>query len=479
VTESWTTAESEVSTPTHVWQGAVKRVAKRGCGRPNPEAKQRLFEQHTGELRGWITVNLPTLDVYTTLPQLLNALPDLEIKSEAAFLAACKKWLRVRQCEKFFKAEKDSIATFLADNLFVEDWQTEVNAALQHLVENFHLFGGKSRGDFWVWAARRLRRLPALMNHATLRDYIALGIEDFDDAKPDLSDFKFTEHEMPFGKEFHIQLEGGHVWRIRDLKQAKALWPVRVMTINGTPYLVKVVRGHTVFVHRLFFRIEIGDVVRAYDGDYLNMSLYPFSRHEEAYWGDWKDPKKKNELKGKLKLTRAADTKPIYTKLTQQWVRNLHVAHDVQSNASAQERQEKFEETCMFQPLEFEDVETGEKKRVDFGGMPSGYLNPVSTADVVRPVKQDTQGAWEKLDSADERESAGVQYDMNVSAIRDYNRDADQAKYRAKDGDVAGEEPQSRESRRVHYEPPRRTIVEDVAVLEAEIEKSEIAEPEK
>ena len=123
--------------------------------------------------------------------------------------------------------------------------------------EHFHLFGGKTRGDFVLWAARRLRRLPALLNHATLRDYVAMGIEDFDDAKPDLSDFKFTTHEMPFGTEYHIPLEGGHVWRIRDLKQAKALWPVRVMMVSGTPYLTKSVRGHTVFVHRLFFRIEI------------------------------------------------------------------------------------------------------------------------------------------------------------------------------------------------------------------------------
>jgi hypothetical protein len=459
VNEQWTTA-SEVSTPTHVWQGEVKRVTKRE--RPNPEAKVRLFEQHTVELRGWITANLPTLDVYTTLPQLLNALPDLEIKSEVNFLAVCKKWLRVRQCEKFFKAEKDGIAEFLADNLCVEDWQAEVRDALQHLVENFHLFGGKTRGDFWVWAARRLRRLPALMNHATLRDYILLGIEDFDDAKPDLSDFKFTTHEMPFGKEYHIQLEGGHVWRIRDLKQAKALWPVRVMTVNGTAYLTKVVRGHTVFVHRLFFRIEIGDVVRAFDGDYLNMSVYPFSRHVECYWGDWKDPQKKNESKDKLKLIRAEGTKTIYTELRQQWVPNLHVAHDVQSNASAQDRQTKFEETCMFQPLEVEN-EDGESQTLDFGGTPTGYGNPVSTADVVRPVKQDTP-AREKLDRADERESEGVRHDMTVSAIRDYNRDADQAQ----DGDVAGLKEQVRQP-----EPDRLTLVDDVAAVEAEIEESE------
>jgi hypothetical protein len=303
-----------------------------------------------------------------------------------------------------------------------------------------------------------LRRLPALMNHATLRDYVALGIEDFDDTKPDLSDFKFTTHEMPFGTEFHIQLEGGHIWRIRDLKEAKALWPVRVMKVNGTPYLTKSVRGHTIFVHRLFFRIEIDDVVRAYDGDYLNYSLYPFSRHEEAYWGDWKDPQKKNELKGKLKLAQAEGTKPIYTKLTQQWVRNLYVAHDAQSNASAQERQENFEQTHMLQFLESEDADDGYKKLVDFGGTSSGYLNPVATGDVVRPVKQNTH-AWEKLDGRDKFESEGVQYDMKVAAIRDYNRDAE----RAQDGDAAGEEPESR-----HGETPRPTLVDDVSALESE-----------
>jgi len=422
-----------------------------------PADKEQLFSQHVLELQAWATANLPTLDGSYEVAALAVALSEIEIKNENAFVAACKKYLRVRQAEKFFKAEKDGIAMFLADNLFVEDWQTEVNAALQHLVENFHMFGGKSRGDFVLWAARRLRRLPALRNHATLRDYVSMSIYDFDDAKPDLSDFKFTEHEMPFGVEYHIALEGGHVWRILNLKQARGLWPVRVMKVNGTPYLVKTVHGHTVFVHRLFFKIEIDDVVRAYDGDYLNMSLYPFSRHEEAYWGDWKDPQKKNELKGKLKLTRAEGTKTIYTKLTQQWVRNLHVAHDVQSNAPAQERQEKFEDTCMLQPLEFVNEE-GDKERVDFGGTSSGYLNPVATTDVVRPlVANKNSPAWQKLDGRDKFESEGVQYDMNVSAIRDRNRDTEQAQ----DGDEAGEDCQ--------HETTRPTLVDDVAAVESEM----------
>ena len=430
----------------------------------SPTDKDSLFSQHVLELQAWTTTNLPTLDGSYEVAALAVALSEIEIKNENAFVAACKKYLRVRQAAKFFRVEKNGIAEFLVDNLFVEDWRTEVNAALQHLVENFHMFGGKTRGDFVLWAARRLRRLPALMNHATLRDYIELGIEDFDDAKPDLSEFKFTTHEMPFGKEFHIQLEGGHVWRIRDLKHAKALWPVRVMTVNGTPYLTKMARGHTIFVHRLFFRIEVGDVVRAYDGDYLNMSLYPFSRHEEAYWGDWKDPKKKNELKGKLKLIRAEGTKTIYTKLTQQWIPNLHVAHDT-NTASAQDRQKEFEEKVL-QTIEVEN-EDGESQTVDFGGTSSGYGNPVTTADVVRPlVSGKNSPAWETLDGRDKFESEGVQYDMKVAAIRDYNRDADHAKYRAKDGDTAGEEPESRENR--HGERPRSTLVDDVAALESE-----------
>jgi hypothetical protein len=422
-----------------------------------PAEKETLFGLHAFELQRWVSSALPTLDATNTVAQLLTVLPDLEIKNENAFVAACKKRLRVPQAQKFFKAEKDGIAMFLADNLFVEDWRTEVNAALQHLVEHFHLFGGKTRGDFVLWAARRLRRLPALMNHATLRDYVALGIEDFDDTKPDLSDFTYTEHLMPFGKEYHIPLEGGHVWRIRDLKHAKALWPVRVMTVNGTPYLTKMARGHTIFVHRLFFRIEVGDVVRAYDGDYLNMSLYPFSRHEEAYWGDWKDPKKKNELKGKLKLIRAEGTKTIYTKLTQQWIPNLHVAHDT-NTASAQDRQKEFEEKVL-QTIEVEN-EDGESQTVDFGGTSSGYGNPVTTADVVRPlVSGKNSPAWETLDGGDKFESEGVQYDMKVTAIRDYNRDADHAQ----DGDAAGEEPESR-----HGETPRPTLVDDVSALESE-----------
>jgi hypothetical protein len=119
----------------------------------------------------------------------------------------------------------------------------------------------------------------------------------------------------------------------------------------------------------------------------------------------------------------------------------------------------------MLQFLESEDADDGYKKLVDFGGTSSGYLNPVATGDVVRPVKQNTH-AWETLDGGDKFESEGVQYDMKVAAIRDYNRDADHAKYRAKDGDTAGEEPESRENR--HGERPRPTLVDDVAALESE-----------
>ena len=69
--------------------------------------------------------------------------------------------------------------------------------------------------------------------------------------------------------------------------------------------------------------------------------------------------------------------------------------------------------------------------------MATGYANPVSTADAVRPlVANKNSPVWEKLDRADKFESAGVQHDMAVSTIRDTNRDADQAR----DGDVAGEE---------------------------------------
>jgi hypothetical protein len=421
--------------------------------------KDLLFSQHALELRSWTTNNLPTLDAVHEVAALSVALPEIEIKKEAAFVAACKKWLRVRQCEKFFRAEKGGIVEFLAESLLIEDWQTETNAALQQLSDNFHFFGGKTRGDFLLWAAKRLNNLPALKKHATLRDYIAMGIDDFDDTKPDMSDFKFTEHAMPFGKEYHVQLEGGHVWRVRDLRDARALWPVHVRTVKGTPYLVKLVQGHTIYVHRLFFRIEIDDVVRAFDGDYLNMSLYPFSRHTEVYWGDWATPEKTH----KSKLIRAEGTKPILTSLKQEWVPNLHISHDT-NNASAQDRQTKFEKTRMLQPLELED-DDGEKKQVNFGGMSTGYASPVSTSDVVRPiVANKNTPAWVKLDREDKFESEGVQYDMAVATIRDRNREADHAQ----DGDVAGLKEQVRPPA-----PDRASLVEDVAAMEAEIAESE------
>jgi hypothetical protein len=432
--------------------------------------KESLFSQHALELQAWVANNLPTLDNVHEIAALSSALPEVEIKDQRAFVGACKKWLRVQQCQQFFKKEKDGIAEFLAENLFVEDWQTESNVALQHLVEHFHLFGGKSRGEFLLWAAQRLRRLPALRNHATLRDFINMGIDDFDNEKPDLPDFKFTTHEMPFGKEYHIPLEDGHVWRVRDLKSAKALWPVHIRKVDGKPYIVKVVQGHTIYVHRLFFKVGIGDTVCAFDDDYTNFSLYPFSRHTEVFWGDWKNPEKTHASK----LIRAEGTKPILTELRQEWVPNLYVAHDTARNVSAQDRQDVFEQKNMLQPLEFEDADDGTKKQVDFGGTSSGYLNPVSTSDVVRPLvaNKDTP-AWQKLDREDKRESEGVQHDMTASAIRDYNRDADQAKYRSKDGDVAGEESQSRESRRNQYEPTRSTLVEDVEAVEEEMVKAE------
>jgi hypothetical protein len=431
--------------------------------------KENLYSQHVFDLQRWTASALPTLDSAREVAQLLNALPDLEIKSEAAFVPSCKKWLRVRQCEKFFKAEKNEIAMFLADNLFIEDWQAESNAALQHLVEHFHLFGGKTRGAFVLWVAKRLRNWPAMKNGATLRDYIAMGIDDFDDATRDLSDLKFTEHEMPFGKEYHIPLADGHVWRVRDLKHAKGLWPVHIKEVNGTAYVVKVVRRQEIFVHRLLFRIGIGEVVKAFDGDFTNFSLYPYSCHTEVFWGDWPKPRKYSEekpdnrkTKKELKLVRAPGTKAIYTKLEQKWVSNLYVAHDTQANLSAQDRQDVFEQKKMLQPLEIEG-EDGEKERVDFGGMSSGYLNPVATADVVRPVVANKNSpAWEKLDRADERESEGVQRDMSVAAIRDRNREMDHAQ----DGDVAGLKVRQ-------PEPDRPTLVEDVEAVEEEMVKAE------
>jgi hypothetical protein len=89
--------------------------------------------------------------------------------------------------------------------------------------------------------------------------------------------------------------------------------------------------------------------------------------------------------------------------------------------------------------------------------MSSGYLNPVATDDVVRTLAANKNSpAWLKLDGRDKFESEGVQYDMNVSAIRDRNRDA----ARAQDGDEAGEDCQ--------HETTRPTLVDDVAALESE-----------
>jgi hypothetical protein len=376
--------------------------------------KEILFSKNCFELSNWVTTHTPTLDPLV-IGRLLTALPDIDIENEKAFVSACKAYFRIRQAEYFFQQDKSGLEDFLVSNLAVEDWQTAVPIALQHLIKNFHRFQGKTRGEFLVWASKRLLRLSTLKHCATLRDYLNIRIEDFEKILTNDSAFTYTEHSMPFGKEYHIPLEtedGEVIWRVLDLDWAKSLLPVAVKKIKGKNYIVKVVQGHTIFVHRLLFRIGIYDVICAHDDDYLNFSLYPFSQHVEAYWGDWQNPKKT----AKSKLIRAQGTKPIYTMLKQEWVKNLYIAHDTQANPAARDEQAKFEKTCMLQPIEVMD-DDGSRKNLEFGGWSDGY---VSTADISREVRsgKNSPANREHLDKEDRREASAVQKEMRPELER-------------------------------------------------------------
>jgi len=399
-----------------------------------------LFSSHVFEIQEWTSSALPTLATATAIPQLLMALPSIAIKDASTFVDACQRWLRLKQCRELFEKEQEGLRDFLINNLVVEDWESAVPKALQHLTENVHRFGGKTRGDFLVWAAKRLRRLPELRHYATLRDYLSIGIDDFESksAKDALADFTFTAHDTVFGMEYHIPIateSGPVIWRVLDLDWAKSIWPVVVQrTSSGKPYLAKIVRGHTVLVHRLLFKLNPHDVVVSHDGDYTNFSMYPYSQKVEAFWGDWEKPSEKS----KSALIPAKGMKPMHTEIRQAWLPNLYLAHDRWgvSNSLADDRQETFEETRMFQPLQVEDED--EKKALEFGGMPSGYAAPVATQDVVRATLagKNTPVTWKKLDREDQFESTGVQKEMASATIRDINREIDQAQ----SGDEAGEE---------------------------------------
>lgn len=228
---------------------------------------------------------------------------------------------RIAQCWEFYNAEKRGLAAFLLNNLLVEDWQKAVPAALEHLTKNFHRFGGRTRGDFLLWAAKRLRNLPELRHYTTLRDFLIVGIDDFQvKAQADLSDFTYTRHDAVFGAEFQVPVpykDGPVIWRLHDLDFARSLWPVVVRkTTAGKFYFAKIVQGHEIAVHRLLFRLDPHDVVLAHDGDYTNMSMYPWSQKVEVFWGDWEKPYKKS----KSKLIPAKGMRPMHTELRQSWV---------------------------------------------------------------------------------------------------------------------------------------------------------------
>lgn len=393
---------------------------------------------------------------------------EVGVQSLQADKAALRE-ARIKQCWEFYNAEKRGLTEFLLNNLLVEDYRKAVPAALEHLTKNFHRFGGRTRGEFLAWAAKRLRNLPELKHYATLRDFLMVGIEDFEKtSKADLDSFTYTRHDAPFGPEYQVPIptkDGPVIWRLRDLDFARGLWPVVVKkTTSGKLYIAKVIQNHVVPVHRLFFRLDPHDVVRSHDGDYTNMSMHPLSQQVSVFMGDWEKP----DEKSKSKLVPAKGTKILHTELRQSWVPNLYIAHDRWGapNTQADERQEKFEGTRMSQPIEAQ-TEDGDKVMLEFGGWSEGT---VSCQDVVRATLEgkNTPATWRKLDREDKRESAGVQHDMTVATIRDTNRDKD----RAMDGDVAGLLEQARLPA-----PDRPSLVEDVEVLEAEMEKALEREP--
>jgi len=411
--------------------------------------KEVLYSQNCFKLGAWAASNLPTLDTASTL-QLLTALPAIEVKNEAAFVTICKAWLRIQQCLGFYQQVRDDLIEFLWNNLLLEDTNAEIGAVLADLTKHFHRFGGRTRGDFVLWAYRRLQRHPDLRKYASIRDFINIEIDDFREAtvseadeEERLRDFTYTIHGEEGHLEYHIpigQKENGDpvIWKVNTLDYAKGLWPVHAAKRSSGKYFVaKTVNGrHSVAVHRLKFNIGLRDAVKAYDDDFCNFCQILCVTTQQIFLGDWANKNHEKAKDGGLfKPAEGTAPGPVRV-LGEEWIDNLHISHDRwgRPNPLADERQEKFENTQMRQ---FIKVGQDGDKTLEFGGWQKGS-GPVTADDIVRATLpgRNISATWAKLSKVDIAEGNAVKQEMAVTTIRDRNREFSGAR----DGDEAGEE---------------------------------------
>jgi hypothetical protein len=364
------------------------------------ETKEALFSQHGFELQGWVTSNLPTLDTATAIARLLKSLPDIPIKSEAAFITTCKAWLRIQQCLGFWKEVLDDVVEFIADNLPLDG----MDSALEDLKNNFHRFGGRSKGQFILWAHKRLKRRPGYLDLCRIN----VSIADFDDDQESDPKFEYTRSGDIFLVNLGEDENGPILWRVPTLKLARSLWPVRAKKLpTGKYFVAKTVLGHTVAVHRLMFNVNLGDHVAAWDGNLLNYGLIRYTRTVKVTLGDMVGPEEVEE---------------------ESWIHNLHVTHDTWGrNPIAAERQTQFDSRML--QISTGVNEDGDVETLEVGGWQTG-LGPVDASTPFRATKsgKNTSANLVKLDREDYAEGDAVRKEMAQSEYgAGYKRDGDTA----------------------------------------------------
>lgn len=320
------------------------------------ESKEFLFSQYALELQGWTSSALPTLDA-TAVAQLLAELPSIKVKSERTFVSACKRWLRVRQCISFYEQVGEELSDFVINNLPLDN----VDAAIENVTQNFHMFKGKNKGQFILWVYRRLKRLPQFQEDRNVVHSFDLDLSDFCDDRDYLDrfkDFEYVKNGSTYLVRIGVDEQGcAIVWKVPSLKMAKRFWPITAQKVRGKYIAVKVVGGKPIPAHRLLFDISPDEQVKAWNGDLL----------------DWTSAKYIVRI-DRFNIIEAEG-----------WTSNLYLSNGTSVNGAAARRQKKFESAmAQFGTVENEDGTVGTQ---DFGGWGTGYATPVQSSDLYRETQ--------------------------------------------------------------------------------------------
>ncbi len=320
------------------------------------DAKETLFSQYAIELQGWVTINLPTLDA-NAVAQLFVELPSIKIKNRSTFVTACKRWLRVRQCIGFYEQVGEDLSDFLINNLPLD----YVDAAIENVTQNFHMFKGRTKGHFILWAYRRLKRFPHFREDRDAVQSFDLDLSDFCDDRDysnRFKDFEYVKNGSTYLVSIGVDEKGcAIVWKVPSLSMAKRLWPITAQKVRGKYIAVKVVGGRPIPAHRLLFEIGPDEQVKAWNGDLL----------------DWTNAKYVVRI-DRLNLIEAEG-----------WASNLYLSNDISANGAAARRQKKFERAMVqFGTVENEDGTEGTQ---EFGGWSMGYAAPVQSSEVYRETQ--------------------------------------------------------------------------------------------